>query len=509
MAQIHIKEIKTALNRVLVKDLTITLNPKDRIALIGEEGNGKSTLLKVIGHVHDDFIDQLKVQIHEEKPQPFYGYLAQQLSLEVQMMLAYDFLEVDQLEAQQRKLLSTFLQTHLGFEIDDLYRLMNTYSGGEKVKLQILHCMLGNVDIYLLDEPTNDLDMETIEWLEQWMLEQVKPILFVSHDVRLLKNVSNKIVHLEQRKRKQEAVSTIYQGDYSSYIEFRNRSIDHNNQVSRKEKDEFDKRMDRWTKLYQQVDHQQKSISRQDPHGGALLKKHMRHLKSQKRQLDRKELTSKIEPEEAIELFFNVEAERRRGLMLHVEVDQLIAGDKRLGGPYVMDIAYQDKIGLIGRNGIGKTTFIQHIVKGARRKNLSVSIMEQDYFQSLDRAKSIIENLTLDKDKDEITRIRNILGSLKFTAEEMEHAMSELSLGQVAKVSLLKLILDPCDLIILDEPTRNLSPLSFNTITQMFIDVPKTIVCISHDREFLSQVCNRIIEMQPHAFIEKNDIINS
>lgn len=498
--------IKTDLNRVLVQELSFVANDGDRIAIIGEEGNGKSTLLKVLADDSSSRIRSLHVSKEIFPEGQVFGYLQQSFPQEYLTMMLHDYLSEANDDEREIARLFSRMMNHL--DHSDLYRPLVSFSGGERVRAQIIRLMLGYPDIYLLDEPTNDLDIGTMEWLAAWMKDQTQPMLFVSHDITFLNECSTKIIHLEQRKRKQQAVSTYCPVSYKEYAADREAMIAKNNQKAFHEQAEFNQRLERWTKLYQKVDHQQNTISRQDAHGGQLLKKHMKHLQSQKKMLDKKELTQKIETEEGMDLFFDSEKERRKGVMLAADINPLMIGNTQLAKHVQFNIHYGEKLGCIGRNGAGKTTLSDHLIALSKAKGLKVASMPQDYFKTVNSEQSALEFVCPDMEKSKRERVREMLGSLKFTADEMMYPLKNCSLGQVAKIYLLSLVMSDADLIFLDEPTRNLSPLSMDSILTLFSGYHKTLWVVSHDRYFLKHICDRILLLDEQG-IHESDILTT
>ncbi len=493
--------IKTDLNRVLVNDLSFSANSHDRIAIIGEEGNGKSTLLKAIGSIPDAFLDQCTVSMQRWPSHCFFGYLKQNLAPDDLVMSAQAFVLMDGGDEREFARLAAIHLSNL--TVLDMDRPMRTFSGGEKVKLQLIRLMLAHPDVYLLDEPTNDLDLETLDWLETWMMNQREPILFVSHDVYFLKQVSTQVIHLEQRKRKQEAHSTYAGIPFAEYMHERSQMILKTNQVARKEHADHHERLQRWQQLYQKVDHAQATVSRSNAHGGQLLKKHMRHLKAQKRQLDQKTLTSKIEPEEALKLNFDFNhPERRKGILFEKTLDSLSIGNHLLGNNYHLQIHYGEKLGLIGANGVGKSVYLEQLCEWVGSQGISFAFMPQDYFKRLDIHQQVVDFVASSSNKQDREHARDILGSLKLTVQEMEGTLFECSLGMIAKLYLARCALSDVSLLILDEPTRNLSPLSLDAIIDLFRSYQKTVLVVSHDREFLNGVCTRKVEMTADGFQE-------
>ncbi len=490
MLTIHIG-VKTPLGRELVAPFTLSINHGDKIAIIGEEGNGKSLYLKSILNIADP---ELYVERSLSHTKTVFGYLAQDLSTEILSMSAREYLIGEEWDRYQK--LDVYLHQHLShFNDEDLDRSMSSFSGGERVKIQIIRMLLQDADCFLLDEPTNDIDLNTILWLEDWIQAQSKPVVFISHDTRLLQHTANRIVHFEQTHRKTRSKITVFEGNYDSYVAKRYQHITTHNKNVENQRALKAKQMDRWRRLYQQVDHKLGTISRQAPSKGRLLKKKMAVVKSMEKRFDREKIADKIDQEEAISLRFNEMEMLHHKKLLEIDVKKLKIAGKTLGHDYYLDIYSHDKIAILGPNGCGKSTLLKQVFDDE-------FFMHQDYRLNLDYNKSPIDNCIDQGSRDERTQVINHLGSLKFTETEMNTPMRDLSGGQKAKVSLLKLVLKNPPYIILDESTRNLSPLSQDVIHTMLKSYRGAIVCVTHDRALIEEVFDSVYEFTKEGFVE-------
>lgn len=201
--------------------------------------------------------------------------------------------------------------------------------------------------------------------------------------------------------------------------------------------------------------------------------------------------------EEAISLRFDKQDRQADSILFDYKVDELYIEDKYLGKSYQLSMRRKEKIACIGRNGIGKTVFLEELIKNLR---IDFGVMYQDYSKNLDYDKTTIENLVMDGSNDELTQIMLRLGNLKFTESEMNAKVSMLSGGQKAKLSLLRLVFQNKSLILLDEPTRNLSPLSVSVIYEMLDAYEGAIYCITHDRNLIAAVFNNVLEFTEEGF---------
>ncbi|MBR5742418.1 MAG: ABC-F family ATP-binding cassette domain-containing protein, partial [Clostridia bacterium] len=257
---------------------------------------------------------------------------------------------------------------------------------------------------------------------------------------------------------------------------------------------------------YRQVDRDQAAVSRQNPSGGRLLKKKMHAVKSMGRRLEREEaeLTARPEEEEAIIAKFRPEARIPAGKrVLEFEEPELRAGDRLLARDLKLLITGGEKVAIVGKNGAGKTTLLRRIARDAlSRRDIRAAYMPQDYRELLGADLDPVAFLAKTGEKEEITRLRTYLGGMRYTADEMARPVSELSGGQRAKLILLKMMEDGANFLILDEPTRNLSPLSGPVISALLRDFPGAILMTSHDRAFLEEVPDRILVLREDGLHE-------
>ncbi|PKM64023.1 MAG: ABC transporter ATP-binding protein [Firmicutes bacterium HGW-Firmicutes-20] len=503
--------IKTLKGRTLLNDCSFSLNKNDRLAIIGEEGNGKSTLCKLIAGVddiHKDFIVSGDVICDHAR----IGYLPQHLSDKQYQQDVFSFLIQDPTDAdydilpQFEKQMSKF---DMSFQPEDYNRSLSSFSGGEKIKIQMAKLLTEDPLVLVLDEPTNDLDLDALRWLEDFILKSSIPLIYVSHDSVLLAKTANRILHLEQTQRKQVPLWTLESIGFEEYLAKRTHRIQRQESLAKKQKSEMDAQMEKWRQIYQKVEHRQNTISRQDPHGGQLLKKKMKNVKAVKRRIDKVEKIKNPDPEEAVEIFFDqVESMPSSKVIFSDQLESLYIGKRLLSSNLHLQIVGPARIGIFGSNGCGKSTYLRYIDQKMSELNVSHYMMVQDYSEKLDVTKSAVDFLTKDKTKEEKSEIMTYLGSLKFTEQEMISPIESLSLGQRAKVILVDMVRSKVDCLILDEPTRNLSPLTMPVVESMFKQFHGAILAVSHDRHFLTHVCDKhyLFTQEGLRFIENFDI---
>ena len=482
----------------LVEGLSFSLRDGERAALIGEEGNGKTTLLRIAAGQDVPYASVTGDIVTSGSR----GYLPQELPADDRTKTACEFFMDSPVFFDQTPRELAELSRRFALPADVFYaeQIMDTFSGGERVKLQLCRLLMEKPSLLLLDEPSNDLDLQTVRWLEDFMATCDVPMLFVSHDESLLRAAANVIIHVERLRRRQVPRATVYRMDYDTFYETRLSSMAHQEQVARKEREEYDKKMDRYRQIRQKVEHQQNAISRQDPHGSRLLKKKMHAVQSMGRRFDREaeNMTAMPESEEAIFAKLSCDPQPPGKVVSDVRLPELTAGGRVLARDVRLTVRAGEKLLITGRNGAGKSTLLRALWEEIRnRRDVSVFYMPQDPCEMLDMDKTPVEMLAVTWDKEETTQSRVELGSMKFTPEEMDHPCRGLSGGQKAKLMFLMLARRRPDVLLLDEPTRNLSPLSGPVVRQLFADYPGCIIAVSHDRLFAKAVFDRAVELTP------------
>ncbi len=488
----------------LLKDISLTVGPHDKLAVIGEEGNGKSTLLKIIADP-SLVTDYLSIQGEVVRDHEILGYLPQHLPDKWLDTNPSDYLlrkePKDSLEPEDFNRLALFHQLseamHLapGFLEQDLPLVR--LSGGEKVKLQLLKLMGNPCTTLLLDEPTNDLDIATLEFLEDFILNLTIPVLFVSHDETLLEHCADRILHLEQVNLKTKRRWSLYSGTYQSYVEQRLQGYEKTLRIARKEKAEYLEKKRRLNDIMNAVHHAQNTISRKDPAGGRLLKKKMHVVKAMEKRFDKESYTKTDHPEEAINIFFPKITLHPDKRILELQAESLEISGRRLIEPFDLVVTAKDKVVITGNNGTGKSLLLSKIYQKLKdRPDLDIGYMPQDYMKVLEGFATPLEFLAPGGIKQEIEHARELLGAMKFTREEMLRLPNELSDGQKAKLFILKFIQAGKNVLLLDEPTRNFSPLSAPVIRNILTEYSGCIISVSHDRLYNFNVSARILEIR-------------
>lgn len=478
-------------DHLLVDKLSLTLNKGDKLAIIGEEGNGKSTLLKAIIN-HADYAG-ISGEVHTFRNR--IGYLKQSLDQNELTMIVKDYLFQDEIQYYNSiNELYTFL---IQLQLDDsiLEKEISVLSGGEKVKLQLLKLLLDDPDILLLDEPSNDLDITTLQWLENFIKQSKLLFIFISHDETLLSRCATKILHLEQLNKQTKCKYTIFNGNYEQYVKKRKNKREKEIQIANKEKQEYLKKKEKLNNIQNSV-HDALNDTVRNPGQAALLKKKMKNIKAMEHRFD-KESYSKIDSiEENITLQFPPIKLASRKCILDYHLDELKTNHLLLARNISLSIYGPQHIVITGQNGCGKTTLLHKIYDQLKdRDDIKVGYMLQNYEQQLHNYQTPIDFLCPNQTKDEITWARKYLGNLNFTTQEMISPISKLSGGSKAKLILLQLMVFGYDVIILDEPTRNISPLSNPVIRNALKNYLGCIISVSHDRKYIEEVCTTRYEL--------------
>lgn len=499
----HRKDLTT-----LVKNLSFSVNPGERIAVIGEEGNGKSTLLRAIAG-DPAILSYIEIDGHITNSFSA-GYLPQELPEEERDISAYDFFCASEAFFDQSPGELGALAARLRLPPDVFYseQLMADFSGGERVKLQLARLLLKTPQLLLLDEPSNDIDMDTIRWLEEFLISCGLAVLFISHDETLLSRAATGVLLLERLRRRQVPRSMLHRQDYEAFVKTRADLFAHQEQVARKEREEHKQKMERYNQIRSRVEHEQNTISRRDPMGGRLLKKKMHAVMAAGRRFEREaeSMTAMPESEEAIFAKLSCQPLPGPKVVLDLDLPELTIEGRMLAKNLRLTVRGGEKIAITGRNGAGKSTLLRLIRdRLLSRSDLTVFYMPQDPGNLLDLDKTPLDMLSVTGDKAERDKNSIALGSMKFTAEEMNHPCRGLSGGQKAKLMFLMMANSKANVLLLDEPTRNLSPLSGPVIRDLFDRYEGCIIAVTHDALFRDRVCTRAARITPDGFIQDNN----
>lgn len=484
--------------RNLVSDLTMVIREREKVAIIGEEGNGKSTLLQALmGKQLLDFT--ISGQIHSDFGS--YSYIPQSLPADLKTLSLHDYFFSGQEDLDYSRIYR--FAEELQFDSDRFtsQQLIGSLSGGEALKVQLIHELSKPFEVLFLDEPSNDLDLDTVLWLKKQIQRIKETVIFISHDEDFLSQTANTIVHLRLVKHRKEAETLVEHLDYDRYSQ---QSRDHfikQSQQAANERRVHEKTMEKNRRVKQQVENTLRNTKNSTE--GRLLAKKMKNILSQEKRFEKSAQSMTQQPleEDRIQLFFSdVQPLPASKVLLHFEQQTLFVEDRQLADKLELTVRGQDKIGIIGPNGIGKSTLlakIYHLLQD--KQEISLGYMPQNYQKKLPQALSPVSFLSQTGEKEELQKIQSFLASLNFSYSEMQHEICNLSGGQQGKLLLLALVLQRANFLILDEPTRNFSPTSQPEIRKLFADYPGGFITVSHDRRFLKEVCTSLYRLTTHG----------
>jgi len=504
----------------VLKKASFHIEEREKTAIVGINGAGKSTLLKII--IGQLLPDEGEVIISKGKT---LGYLSQHQDLESSNTIYEELLTAKQdlilLEEQIRSLeqqmksaakdkLDSLLNTYsrlnhefeikngyayrseiagvlkgLGFTEEEFSKQVNTLSGGQKTRVALGRLLLSKSDIILLDEPTNHLDMESIRWLETFLINYPGSVIIVAHDRYFLNRVVTKIVEIDDGR------VTVFQGNYSSYSE--------------KKALLREAEMHQYLNQQQEIKHQEEVI--------AKLKSFNRE-KSIKRAESREKMLAKIEVAEKpseINAAMNIRLEPNiisGNDVLTIRNLKKSFGNLLLFQGVNIDIKRGERVAVIGNNGTGKTTLLKIINQMLPMEEGTVTLgskvhigyYDQDH-QVLHMEKTLFDELSDSYPDLDNTRIRNILAAYLFTGDDVFKRIKDLSGGERGRVSLAKLMLSEANFLVLDEPTNHLDIVSKEILENALNNYTGTIIYISHDRYFINKTATRILELTNQNFI--------
>lgn len=483
-------------HHTLLDHFSFTLGSCDKVGIIGEEGNGKSTLLKAIYQPsliehYTDMSGSIDTQNQT------FGYFAQQMESQWDSVFVWEYLLKKSIhdEITDYNELSVYERECIRYHIDPKWvtanQTMASLSGGENVKIRLLKLLHASWDVLLLDEPTNDLDILTLQWLETFLKELLKPVMFISHDETLLQNCANVIIHLEQRNKKTKCVQTVYRGNYDDYVHLRSRRLDKEKQLAHKEQQEYRKKKQKLNDIQNAV-HDALNDCVRNPSQAAKLAKKMRNIKAREAIMEREGYRKTDTVEEAVHIGFpGVFLDPHKQIVCMCD-EEIRVDDKILIDHVSFSVRGQEKVVFVGSNGCGKTLLIKRIYECLKeRTDIRLGYMPQDYQDEFHDFTTPIDFLLTSGDREDITKSRELLGCMKFTAEEMERSLREISEGMKAKLYIAKFIKQRCDVLLLDEPTRNLSPLTNPVLRHILKQYDGCIISVSHDRRYIEEVCDK------------------
>ena len=458
-------------SRPVLDDITFLINRKERIALVGKNGAGKTTLLRLIAGEYQPTSGRIA-----KETDMTIGYLPQVMlfhddrTLREEMMLVAHEDEARFVAEMDRTVIG------LGFERKDFDRPCSEFSGGWRMRIELAKILLSHPDLLLLDEPTNHLDIESIQWLEDFLKSSPSAVLMFSHDRAFIDNVCNRTIEITLGR------IYDYNVNYSKFVELRKER--HEQQV----------------RAYQ---NQQKMIQDTEEFIERFRYKATKAVQVQSRikQLEKLErLEVDLEDTSRLNLRFPP-APRSGDFPLIIEDLRKDFGSHNVFHDVTFTIRRGEKVAFVGKNGEGKTTLVKCIMGqldylGTLKigHNVKIGYFAQNQAALLDENLTVFETIDYVAVGDIRTKIRDILGAFMFGGEASDKKVKVLSGGERSRLAMIRLLLEPCNLLILDEPTNHLDMQSKDVLKAALQDFNGTLICVSHDRDFLNGLVSKVYE---------------
>ncbi len=500
--------------KALFDNINYVINPKDKIALVGKNGAGKSTMLKIIaglqkptsGNVvvpdgvtvgylpqqmvladNTTVLDEVrKVYAHLEEMHRRLDSLAEEAqsrtdyeSDEYQKLIENissltEYLAIADSDNNEAEMEKTLIG--LGFERSDFARATSEFSGGWRMRIELAKILLQRPDVLLLDEPTNHLDIESIQWLESFLITKAKAVVLVSHDRAFLDNVTNRTIEINLGKIYDYAVN------YSKFVVLR------------------DERIEQQMRAYR---NQQKQIADTEEFIERFRYKATKSVQVQSR-IKQLAKIERIEVDEVDNSRLNLRfppAPRSGDFPLIIEEVGKAYGDHQVFDHATFTLRRGEKVAFVGKNGQGKSTLVKCIMgeipfTGSLRvgHNVKIGYFAQNQAQLLDGELTVFDTIDHVAVGDIRTKIRDILGAFMFGGEASDKKVKVLSGGEKTRLAMIKLLLEPVNLLILDEPTNHLDMKTKDILKQAIRDFDGTVIVVSHDREFLDGLVEKVYE---------------
>ena len=503
--------------RTIVEDATWHIQPNERIGLIGYNGTGKSTLLKVltrqylpskgsveqgkettIGFLHQDL---LSFDTNDSVLQVAMGAFERVLELEKEIealgielektgdeSLAIEYTdklhELDVLDGYSIHHKTEEVLQGLGFPNESLQKPYKNFSGGWRMRVLLAKMILMKPDVLLLDEPTNHLDMPSIEWLEKYLSHYQGAVVVVSHDRFFLDRMVNKIVEIYQQQ------MHFYTGNYTYYQQEKALRIDMQQKAFENQQD--------YIRQQERVVERFKAKASKAGMAQSIMKK-----------LDKIDRIENVELERPnIKINFLIDKQPGRVLCTLKNVSKSY-GDIKILENTGAEIDRGDKIALIGANGKGKSTLLRVIVGNEEHEgeriwghNVEESFYAQHQLEALNVNNDVLEEMKESRSGKTDLELRSLLGCFLFSGDDVEKKIKVLSGGEKARVALAKTIVSKANFLMLDEPTNHLDMHSVELLIEALNKYEGSIVLVSHDRYFISRIANKIWEIEDHKIVE-------
>ena len=462
-------------SRPLLKGVSFVINPHDRIALVGKNGAGKTTLLRIIAG------EQASTDGSVSRPRECtVGYLPQQLPNEIASHMSQPITIrqiIDNADDPQERAEMDRMFMGLGFHRDDFLKPLHTFSGGWRMRIELAKILQRRPDILLLDEPTNHLDIGSIRWLEQYIQSQAKALLVVSHDRTFINNITNRTIEITCGR------INDYRVKYDEYVQLR------------------DERREQQLRAYE---NQQKEIADIKAFVEKFRYKPTKsnQVQSRLKQLE-KIIPIEIDDVDNSSLHLKFPPCQRSGdfPIICEEVEKTY--DHTVFSNVNLTIRRGEKVAFMGNNGEGKTTLVKCIMNETPFNgtikighNVQIGYFAQNQAQLLDGEQTVFDTIDRVARGEIRTKINNILGAFMFGGEASEKFVKVLSGGEKSRLAMIRLLLEPVNLLILDEPTNHLDMQSKDVLKEAIQAFDGTAIIVSHDRYFLDGLVDKIYEFK-------------
>jgi len=471
----------------ILRDISFSVFPGEVIALVGPNGVGKSTLLKIIAQKYSGEVDAIydsfggKIEI---SPKSIISYFPQEIPIIHKEVIVKEYVKAIEIKSLEK----------LGLNKDILEKRIGDLSGGEKSKINLLKIKMTEANIYILDEPTNNLDSRGIEYLESIIKDSKnKAFIIISHDRQLLENFADKIVDIDWHTRN----SYIYPGPFSTYMGLRKQRIEnewqrYNEYLNKKdslkhalqEKKQWSEKGEKGPK---KTDNDKMAAGNMKDWSGKILG---RSVKNAQKKIEELEVVER--PKEILSISYPIPMDDRSGdLVFELKNVEIKRGTKNIG-PISLKIQFGDRLIILGNNGSGKTTLIKIMLNKLTPSNGEVHAGSRINIGYLPQESELNDDLIIDMikdlDQDKETDFRKLLNNFGITKEEMKKSGEELSPGERSRFALASIIARRPNCLILDEPTNHLDIFALDFLEEALKTYNGTVIIISHDRYFLNKL---------------------
>lgn len=514
--------------KTLFSGISFAINPTDKIALMGKNGAGKSTIMKiiagesnatrgavrapkeaVIAYLPQHLLTEDNATVFDEAAKAFSHVFAMRdemefLNKELETRTDYESKEYMQIIERVSDLSEKYYALEevnydaevekalkgLGFKQEDLYRPTSEFSGGWRMRIELAKILLKKPDLILLDEPTNHIDIESVMWLEDFLVNKANAVLVISHDKAFIDNITNRTIEITMGRMYD------YKANYTHYLQLREERRAH--------------QVKAWQEQQKIIADNMAFIER---FKGTYSKTNQ--VSSRERMLEKLDIIEIDEVETAALRLRFPPSPRSGEHPVTVRDVSKSYGEQVIFHQANMSITRGEKVAFVGRNGEGKSTMIKAIlgeleVEGQVHlgHNVKVGYFAQNQAALLDPTLTVFETVDQVAEGDIRTQVKNMLGRFMFSGDDINKKVSVLSGGERTRLAMVKLLLEPVNLLILDEPTNHLDLKSKDVLKEALLDFDGTLILVSHDRAFLMGLAQKVFEFKDKRVIEHLETID-